>query len=761
MKPFFLPFVRRGLQAASAGSGRPRIQARLRLAADGHEPLDLDRELALLGPGDVLGLDPRQILRLAPAPGAQDADVELFPCVELDDPDLPWAFTPAPPDGARHAPWIALVVVAAQPGVAVTRGGANQSPQVLELARDVAERELPPLAEAWAWAHVQVVAEHPDQIADTLERHPDRTLARLLCPRRLEPRRTYHACVVPTFRAGVRVGLGDVPGDDPAPAWGDGEWPARLPAYVAWTFTTGEAGDFESLARALHGEVFDPPPAAAPLRAVFDPGAAAVAVTVDLESPFVAGGQRFERDPRPPGAVAAIAEAVAGGTAERPVLGPSYFGGSWVAPGASPPGGWAAELNDTPALRAAAGLGVEVVRREQEALVAAARTALETQRTLARAAARQRTGIALTNRVGARLAAAPAAEVGPVLARAAGVAEAGALSPVARRISRKVAPRAAVARRAAEIGDLPELALADAGDVEIRYPLPLYEAHPFPAAAELVDPTTVGEGEFALRIDRPLLEPLAAAFPSLVLPLVGGVPADAAVLVEAGPRFVEAFLVGANEELHRELLWRGLSAEVGGTPFRRFFPRAAGAVDIDDLRSWDPGSPLGSHLHDPPSLVLVVRSELVRRYPSLLVAAAEAEWVDSARQPRLAATPVLPAFRGRIGEDVLYAGFTTLTEVEAVGSSAPPGPSGWYFLLAENPGDARFGLDPHSADPPSRDTLAWNHLGADALHARVDAFPSLPEFAPATATSARLAFLLRQRPFRAYLHGSVLIRTGS
>ena len=72
----------------------------------------------------------------------------------------------------------------------------------------------------------------------------------------------------------------------------------------------------------------------------------------------------------------------------------------------------------------------------------------------------------------------------------------------------------------------------------------------------------------------------------------------------------------------------------------------------------------------------------------------------------------LPAFRGRIGEDVLYAGFAGVTPAEAVGSPVKAdNKAGLFFLLSENPGDPRFGLDPDGGTtPPTRATLSWAQL---------------------------------------------------
>src|SRR4051794_28858399 len=153
------------------------------------------------------------------------------------------------------------------------------------------------------------------------------------------------------------------------------------------------------------------------------------------------------------------------------------------------------------------------------------------------------------------------------------------------------------------------------------------------------------------------------------------------------------------------------------TPFTRFWPHTDGGGDIGGIAGWSPDSAVGSHLTNSAALVLVVRSALVRRYPGVLVAAVPAAWnSDGSRSPvKDPAKLVLPEFRGRIGEDALYAGFPQPSLVDAVGTAKPPGPPGWFFLLSENPGDPRFGLDPDAVTAaPTRATLAWSHLSLPA-----------------------------------------------
>src|SRR6185295_3677729 len=92
--------------------------------------------------------------------------------------------------------------------------------------------------------------------------------------------------------------------------------------------------------------------------------------------------------------------------------------------------------------------------------------------------------------------------------------------------------------------------------------------------------------------------------------------------------------------------------------------------DIDHVSTWTPDSAAGSHTTGAASMVLLVRGELVRRYPSMSIATVPAVWnTNESRSPVANAAGLKrPAFRGRIGDDVLYAGFAGTTPEDAVGT---------------------------------------------------------------------------------------------
>ena len=115
MNLFFLPFVRQGLTPVANAGARAHVSVAFRLESQGQPARDIARTLTLLGPGDVVAIEPWQILRVSPAAGAHAAEPDFFPLIEFDAPELPWAYSPTLPAGARRAVFVSGAQILASP----------------------------------------------------------------------------------------------------------------------------------------------------------------------------------------------------------------------------------------------------------------------------------------------------------------------------------------------------------------------------------------------------------------------------------------------------------------------------------------------------------------------------------------------------------------------------------------------------------------------------------------------------------------------
>ena len=101
------------------------------------------------------------------------------------------------------------------------------------------------------------------------------------------------------------------------------------------------------------------------------------------------------------------------------------------------------------------------------------------------------------------------------------------------------------------------------------------------------------------------------------------VPANTALALRTNSSFVQAFMIGLNHELGRELLWREFPTPLTATFFQRFWDNAidpAAPVDLDPLADWGDRA-LGAAPAAGERFVLLLRTELLRRFPDALVTA--------------------------------------------------------------------------------------------------------------------------------------------
>jgi hypothetical protein len=271
-------------------------------------------------------------------------------------------------------------------------------------------------------------------------------------------------------------------------------------------------------------------------------------------------------------------------------------------------------------------------------------------------------------------------------------------------------------------------------------------------------PDPLAPATFAPRFPEPMFDGLQRMTPWLFLPGVENVEADGVALLETTPRVIEAYMAGLNHELSRELLWREFPAALTGTAFRQFWDvsgqsgDAESLADVPPLAEWA-GTPLGGHVRGGSGqLVLLVRGELLRRYPTTTIYAARA----TASGALDATTRLAPMFRATLPPDIVLVGFG-LSEETAL--AAP----GWYFVFEQYPGEPRFGFDDVAGPgvPGTPDALAWAHVPVTASgHADV----SKPLLSASTGlqalwgkNAANTAYVTFQQPFRTAMHASHLI----
>ena len=410
----FLPWLRQGIANniqtnPAAGQQRASIRVSLDVESDTGLKETLSNTIQMVGPGDIIGLSRRAIVRSEPQDWSSDFEPNFLPLIEFYDEDFPWRYSPMPADTAKHriTPWLTLAVLSE----AEFDDGAHPDAPLpfFDISGDPLNL-LPDTSQLWAWAHVHVNEnikqdntgsalsdqQAVDQLELLLDANPDSGYSRLICPRRLQPATDYHAFLIPTFETGRLAGLGlDIGAAVNALdfAWGGGQ--TRFPIYYRWFFRTGERGDFEYLVRLLQPRPVDNRVGIRDMD-VSDPGAGFDGIDMGEGQPKVMGMEGALRSPQtestpwpqtyPEPFQQQLAEFINKADDDQqanpdtdPVITPPMYG-RWHAlrqrlsldadTGSNPydpQRKWLTELNLDPRHRSAAGLGTRVVQQNQEA----------------------------------------------------------------------------------------------------------------------------------------------------------------------------------------------------------------------------------------------------------------------------------------------------------------------------------------------------------------------------------------------------------
>lgn len=299
------------------------------------------------------------------------------------------------------------------------------------------------------------------------------------------------------------------------------------------------------------------------------------------------------------------------------------------------------------------------------------------------------------------------------------------------------------------------------------------------------------------QFDLPMYKPLADFSAELFLPNINFVEQNSISILETNQKFIEAYMLGLNHEFARELFWREYPTNQRGSYFRQFWdvngfldtnpierrnildrfrkildkrndvelqeyadrlsdPDEATdenylieahqqilkeeLKDIKPLHYWRRSSKLGEHDNredgedDKEEVVLVIRGELLKKYPTAVIYAHKAVWQDKNGKAVLNNTRTIdptkermlmpfqgnnqenppksiiksPLYEAKVEPDIYFFGFD-LGVCEAKGGTGKDEDSavnkiceaegvkwddaGWFFVIKERPGEPRFGLD--------------------------------------------------------------------
>ena len=359
----------------------------------------LDKTFALIGPGDIIGINRDMVVRTEPLNGITDYEPNYLPFIEFYDEDFTWRYTPAKPQGDRLRPWIFLLVLKE------TEFERTKRVVPLPTINVTSPDAFPPAKETWLWAHVHSNADIPDaelsdyekflrSINKTVNDDPDQLYSRLISPRHLDPECPYHAFLIPAFETGRLAGLGQ-PTDGvhaQLASWDAGGPRGEMPVYFEWFFRTGTNVDFESLVKALEPRPMDPHvgirdmDASRPGFVRVDDATQEIPGThpplIGLEGALKAPTTVSTIFPDPPAAnefqvelqkVVNIAETIAANPTEDPIISVPLYGKNHAKKSLSDTvllditkSSWVHDLNRDPRTRVAGGFGTRVVQKNQD-----------------------------------------------------------------------------------------------------------------------------------------------------------------------------------------------------------------------------------------------------------------------------------------------------------------------------------------------------------------------------------------------------------
>ncbi len=328
----------------------------------------------------------------------------------------------------------------------------------------------------------------------------------------------------------------------------------------------------------------------------------------------------------------------------------------------------------------------------------------------------------------------------------------------------------------------------------------------------------------APRFPQPMYEGLREVSQELILPGLEKVPNNTLALLKPNMRFIEAYFCGLNHEFSKELEWREYPTDKRGSYFRQFWdvddfvgpesvprlhPKQAQYLayqlgkhhqtlltdeerleeylkDIKPITEWQ-ASRLGkngniwrrqSQNKVEENLVLLIRGDLLRKYPNTVIYVAEAR-VSPKDVTKLVPAlseyfpeddtlpqPLFPVFSAQLPPDLTFLGFD-FDKDKAIGKTGTT--HGYFFVLEERISETRFGLDVADASdlplPGKWPDLSWGHFTNVSLGGYLDNQQLKDkegndiELDDKTwnKSSGAIAAITLQRPVRVAVHASQML----
>lgn len=329
------------------------------------------------------------------------------------------------------------------------------------------------------------------------------------------------------------------------------------------------------------------------------------------------------------------------------------------------------------------------------------------------------------------------------------------------------------------------------------FPFRLASLVKFPAYIPLAKAEKIFPAMAYPDFEDPMYKRLSDISSELLLPNLHLIPPNTISLLKTNQKFIESYLVGLNHEMGRELLWREYPTDQRGSYFRQFWDvkgiirPAEGKTeaelteeykDINPIHTWSINSLLGQHNKRDPEgdaeqLVLVIRGDLLKRYPNTVIFAQKA--IPAANpndepvidleldESEFKKQVKFPLYKAEIAPDIKFFGFD-LTIEQARGTEKTTGFDdnlGWFFILQEIPGEPRFGMDIEfdpGTDGVTWDDLSWKSFGSTGL--KFIKANVRPTFNPSDnhpdkwgTNSANMAYILFQKPSMVAVHAKEML----